>query len=74
MTEAAFALGVTAGKSISYFEWTYRYILQTYAIRLSEALEDFTRVLVKFAMQHALWTCSQRQRPVIKKLVQDFLK
>jgi addiction module HigA family antidote len=42
------------------------------AIRLSEALETSPEFWLNLQMQYDLWIASQRQRPAIKKLVQDF--
>lgn len=72
VTEAALALGVTRA-NLSRILNGHTGISADMAIRLSEALETSPEFWLNLQMQHALWIASQRQRPVIKKLVQDFV-
>ncbi len=71
MTEAAQALGVTRA-NLSRILNGHTGISADMAIRLSEALETSPEFWLNLQMQYDLWNASQRQRPVIKKLVQDF--
>lgn len=71
MTEAALALGVTRA-NLSRILNGHTGISAEMAIRLSEALETSPEFWLNLQMQHDLWIASQRQQPVIKKLVQDF--
>ena len=72
VTEAALALGVTRA-NLSRILNGHTGISADMAIRLSEALETSPEFWLNLQMQHDLWNASQRQRPVIKKLVQDFV-
>lgn len=71
VTEAAQALGVTQA-NLSRILNGHTGISADMAIRLSEALDTSPEFWLNLQMQHDLWNASQRQRPVIKKLVQDF--
>ena len=71
VTEAAQALGVTRA-NLSRILNGHTGISADMAIRLSEALETSPEFWLNLQMQHDLWNASQRQRPVIKKLVQNF--
>lgn len=71
VTEAAQALGVTQA-NLSRILNDHTGISADMTIRLSEALETSPEFWLNLQMQHDLWNASQRQRPVIKKLVQNF--
>ena len=71
VNEAAQALGVTRA-NLSRILNGHTGISADMAIRLSEALETSPEFWLNLQMQYDLWNASQRQRPVIKKLVQDF--
>jgi addiction module HigA family antidote len=71
VTEAAQALGVTQA-NLSRILNGHTGISADMAIRLSEALETSPEFWLNLQMQHDLWNASQCQRPIIKKLVQDF--
>ena len=71
VTEAAQALGVTQA-NLSRILNGHTVTSADMVLRLSEALETSPEFWLNLQMQHDLWNASQRQRPVIKKLVQDF--
>lgn len=70
VTEAAQALGVTRA-NLSRILNGHTGISADMAIRLSGS-ETSPEFWLNLQMQYDLWMASQRQRPVIKKLVQDF--
>ncbi|MDH1800907.1 HigA family addiction module antitoxin [Acinetobacter johnsonii] len=72
VTEAAQALGVTRA-NLSRILNGHTGISADMAIRLSEALATSPEFWLNLQMHHDLWNASQRQRPVIKKLVHDFV-
>jgi addiction module HigA family antidote len=71
VTEAAQALGVTRA-NLSRILNGHTGISADMAIRLSEALDTSPEFWLNLQMQYDLWIASQRQRPEIKKLVQNY--